>query len=129
MPGSAENAENRRCHDGIGWSASRPIPQFKGLDIQMYPEFPTLLLPCLDLAGTAVFATSGALAAARAGQTPLTGYGAPMPAVVLCPVLSEVADIIEQIFHIACTANLGDITLEDYDAAACDHQAAHWALG
>jgi uncharacterized membrane protein YeiH len=42
------------------------------LDIQMYPEFPTLLLPYLDLAGTAVFATSGALAAARARQTPLT---------------------------------------------------------
>jgi uncharacterized membrane protein YeiH len=38
----------------------------------MYPEFPTLLLPYLDLAGTAVFATSGALAAARARQTPLT---------------------------------------------------------
>jgi hypothetical protein len=36
------------------------------------PEFPTLLLPYLDLAGTAVFATSGALAAARARQTPLT---------------------------------------------------------
>jgi uncharacterized membrane protein YeiH len=52
--------------------ASRPILQFKGLDIQMYPEFPTLLLPYLDLAGTAVFATSGALAAARARQTPLT---------------------------------------------------------
>jgi uncharacterized membrane protein YeiH len=52
--------------------ASRPIPQFKGLDIQTYPEFPTLLLPYLDLAGTAVFATSGALAAARARQTPLT---------------------------------------------------------
>jgi uncharacterized membrane protein YeiH len=38
----------------------------------MYREFSTLLLPYLDLAGTAVFATSGALAAARAHQTPLT---------------------------------------------------------
>jgi uncharacterized membrane protein YeiH len=35
-------------------------------------ELSALLLPSLDMAGTAVFATSGALAAARARQTPLT---------------------------------------------------------
>jgi uncharacterized membrane protein YeiH len=52
--------------------ASRPIPQFKGFDIQMYSEFPALLLPYLNLAGTAVFAASGSLAPARARQTPLT---------------------------------------------------------
>jgi uncharacterized membrane protein YeiH len=38
----------------------------------MYHELSALLLPSLDMAGTAVFATSGALAAARARQTPLT---------------------------------------------------------
>jgi uncharacterized membrane protein YeiH len=38
----------------------------------MSQALPSLLLPCLDLAGTAIFATSGALAAARAHQTPLT---------------------------------------------------------
>jgi len=38
----------------------------------MYRELSTSLLPYLDLSGTAVFATSGALAAARARQTPLT---------------------------------------------------------
>jgi uncharacterized membrane protein YeiH len=38
----------------------------------MYHELSNSLLPYLDLAGTAVFATSGALAAARARQTPLT---------------------------------------------------------
>jgi hypothetical protein len=53
-------------------AARRPLPQFKGLDIQMVPEFPAPLLPYLNMAGTAVFAISGALAAARARQTPLT---------------------------------------------------------
>jgi uncharacterized membrane protein YeiH len=38
----------------------------------MSQALPSLLLPYLDLAGTAIFATSGALAAARAHQTPLT---------------------------------------------------------
>jgi uncharacterized membrane protein YeiH len=38
----------------------------------MYHELSTWLLPSLDIAGTAVFAISGALAAARARQTPLT---------------------------------------------------------
>jgi uncharacterized membrane protein YeiH len=38
----------------------------------MYHELSNSLLPYLDLAGTAVFATSGALAAARARQTPIT---------------------------------------------------------
>jgi len=38
----------------------------------MHHELSALLLPTFDLAGTAVFATSGALAAARARQTPLT---------------------------------------------------------
>jgi uncharacterized membrane protein YeiH len=40
--------------------------------IQMHRELSALLLPFFDMAGTAVFATSGALAAARARQTPLT---------------------------------------------------------
>jgi uncharacterized membrane protein YeiH len=38
----------------------------------MYHELSALLLASFDMAGTAVFATSGALAAARARQTPLT---------------------------------------------------------
>jgi uncharacterized membrane protein YeiH len=38
----------------------------------MYHELSAWLLPSLDMAGTAVFAISGALAAARARQTPLT---------------------------------------------------------
>ena len=38
----------------------------------MYHELSALLLASFDIAGTAVFATSGALAAARARQTPLT---------------------------------------------------------
>jgi uncharacterized membrane protein YeiH len=38
----------------------------------MYHELSAWLLPSLDMAGTAVFAVSGALAAARARQTPLT---------------------------------------------------------
>jgi uncharacterized membrane protein YeiH len=38
----------------------------------MYHELSALLLPSFDVAGTAVFATSGALAAARARHTPLT---------------------------------------------------------
>ena len=52
-------------------------------------------------------------------------YYAPVPTVVMRPVLLEVADVVEQIFRIACTADLRDITLEDYDAAACDYQADH----
>jgi uncharacterized membrane protein YeiH len=40
--------------------------------MQMSYEPWALLLPSLNMAGTAVFATSGALAAARARQTPLT---------------------------------------------------------
>jgi uncharacterized membrane protein YeiH len=42
------------------------------LVIQMYHELSAVLLASFDMAGTAVFATSGALAAARARQTPLT---------------------------------------------------------
>jgi uncharacterized membrane protein YeiH len=38
----------------------------------MYHELSALLLASFDMAGTAVFATSGALAAAHARQTPLT---------------------------------------------------------
>ena len=38
----------------------------------MYQELSALLLDWFDMVGTAVFATSGALAAARARQTPLT---------------------------------------------------------
>jgi uncharacterized membrane protein YeiH len=38
----------------------------------MHHELSALLLPSFDMAGTAVFATPGALAAARARQTPLT---------------------------------------------------------
>jgi hypothetical protein len=68
MPGRAENAGNRRCHNGDWLVASRPIPQFKGLDIQMYPEFPTLLLPYLEPGCPAV---SRRPARARARQTPL----------------------------------------------------------
>src|SRR5215472_13029106 len=49
----------------------------------------------------------------------------PVPTVVLRPVLWEVADIVEQIFRIACTEDLRDIAPDDYDAAASDYQAAH----
>jgi hypothetical protein len=42
----------------------------------------------------------------------------------LRPVLWEVADIIEQIFRIACTENLHPRT-EDYEAATADYQAEH----
>jgi uncharacterized membrane protein YeiH len=74
MPGRAENTGNQRRHDGIGRSQADRLRSSKNwiFSIQMYPEFSTLLLPYLDLAGTAVFATSGALASARAHQTPLT---------------------------------------------------------
>src|SRR5215831_4074877 len=49
----------------------------------------------------------------------------PVPTVVLsCPVLWEVADIVEQIFRIACTENLHPRS-EEYDAAACDYAAEH----
>jgi len=51
-------------------------------------------------------------------------YHAPVPTVVLRPVLWEVADIVEQIFRIACTENLHPRP-EEYDAAACDYQAEH----
>ena len=47
-----------------------------------------------------------------------------MPSVVLHPVLWEVADIVEQIFRIACTENLFPRP-EEYDAATCDYAAAH----
>jgi hypothetical protein len=48
-----------------------------------------------------------------------------VPTVVLRrPVLWEVADIVEQIFRIACTENLFPRP-EEYDAAAVDYQAAH----
>ena len=39
-------------------------------------------------------------------------------------MLGEVADIVEQIFRIACTQNLHPRP-EEYDAAACDYQADH----
>jgi hypothetical protein len=45
-------------------------------------------------------------------------------AVLSRPVLWEVADIVEQIFHIACTENLHPRP-EEFDAATCDYQAAH----
>jgi len=41
----------------------------------------------------------------------------------LRPVLWEVADIVEQIFRIACTENLHP--RPDYDAPCCDYQAEH----
>jgi hypothetical protein len=44
--------------------------------------------------------------------------------VVLRPVLWEVADVVEQIYRIACTENLHPRP-EEYDAAAVDYQAAH----
>jgi hypothetical protein len=47
-----------------------------------------------------------------------------VPVTVLKPSLRELADIFEQIFHIACTKNLHSRP-EEYDAAACDYQAAH----
>ena len=47
-----------------------------------------------------------------------------MPTVVLRPVLWEVADIVEQIFRIACTENLHPRP-EEYDAATCDYVAEH----
>jgi hypothetical protein len=51
-------------------------------------------------------------------------YHAPVPTVVMRPVLWEVADIVEQIFRIACTENLHPVP-EEYDAATCDYAAAH----
>jgi hypothetical protein len=51
-------------------------------------------------------------------------YHAPVPTVVSRPVLWEVADIVEQIYRIACTENLHPRP-EEYDAAAVDYQAAH----
>jgi len=39
-------------------------------------------------------------------------------------VLWEVADVVEQVLFIACTENLFPRP-EEYDAAACDYQAAH----
>jgi uncharacterized membrane protein YeiH len=50
----------------------RPIPVPYASAIEMYNELSSVLLSSFDMAGTAVFATSGALAAARARQTPLT---------------------------------------------------------
>jgi uncharacterized membrane protein YeiH len=52
--------------------ANRSVPTPRALVIQMYHELSASLLPSFYMAGTAVFATSGALAAARARQTPLT---------------------------------------------------------
>jgi uncharacterized membrane protein YeiH len=52
--------------------ANRPVLTPGALVIQMYHELSAFLLASFDTAGTAVFATSGALAAARARQTPLT---------------------------------------------------------
>ena len=40
------------------------------------------------------------------------------------PVLWEVADVVEQIFRIACSENLHPRP-EEFDAAACDYQAAN----
>ena len=51
-------------------------------------------------------------------------YHAPVPTVVMRPVLWEVADIVEQIFRIACTENLHPRP-EEYDAATCDYQGDH----
>ena len=48
----------------------------------------------------------------------------PVPTVVMRPVLWEVADIVEQIFRIACTENLYPRP-EEYDAATCDYAAEH----
>jgi hypothetical protein len=42
----------------------------------------------------------------------------------LRPILWEVADIVEQIFRIACTENLHPRP-EEYDAATCDYAAEH----
>jgi len=47
-----------------------------------------------------------------------------VPTVVSRPVLWEVADVVEQIFRIACTENLFPRS-EEYDAATCDYQADH----
>jgi hypothetical protein len=51
-------------------------------------------------------------------------YHAPLPTVVMRPVLWEVADIVEQIYFIAATCDLHPRP-EEFDAAACDYQAAH----
>jgi len=51
-------------------------------------------------------------------------YHAPVPTVVMRPVLWEVADILEQFFRIAYTENLHPRP-EELDAAACDYQADH----
>ena len=47
-----------------------------------------------------------------------------MPVTVLKPSLHELADILEQIFFIACTENLHPRP-EEFDAATCDYAAEH----
>jgi hypothetical protein len=49
-------------------------------------------------------------------------YHAPVPTVVMRPVLWEVADIVEQTFRIAYTESLHPRP-EEYDAADCDYAA------
>jgi hypothetical protein len=52
-------------------------------------------------------------------------YHAPVPTVVMRPVLWEVADIVEQIFRIAATCDLRDLTPEDREAAIHAYRAMH----
>ena len=48
-----------------------------------------------------------------------------MPTVALFPVLWEVAGIVEQIFTVAATCDLRDVTPEDPEAAIHSYQAGH----
>ena len=48
-----------------------------------------------------------------------------MPTVVLRPVLWEVANIVEQIFTIAASCDLRDVTAEDREVAIHAYQAEH----
>jgi hypothetical protein len=51
-------------------------------------------------------------------------YHPPVPVTVLRPSLHELADVVEQIFFIACTEELHPRP-EEYDAATCDYAADH----
>jgi hypothetical protein len=52
-------------------------------------------------------------------------YHAPVPVTVLRLSLHELVDILEQIFTIAATCDLRDVTSEDREAAIHAYQAAH----
>jgi hypothetical protein len=51
-------------------------------------------------------------------------YHAPVPVTLLRSSLHKLADVVEQIFRIAFVEDLHPRP-EEYDAAACEYQAAH----